>query len=315
MIKTIFMGTPMSVVPVFRLLYELPGVEVVAAVTPPDRPRGRGRQLQASPVKQEALRLEVPVLQPRSLRNRDVQAQLASLQPDVIVVAAYGILLPAGVLELPAHGCLNLHPSLLPLHRGPSPVETAILEDDKTTGVSLMLLDEGMDTGPVIARTEVELTGRETAGALTDRLFELGGALLADCIDGWVRGEMTAEPQDDALATGTRKLEPSDGEADWTLPAEVLARQCRAFDPRPALHTRWRGRRLKILSASPRSEGRDDAAAPGMVASAGNQPGLCVATGSGLLALERVQLEGRRPVAGDEFMRGYPDVLGAVLGQ
>ena len=309
------MGTPATAVPVFRRLCDLPGVEVVAAVTPPDRPRGRGSQPQAPPVKQEALRIEVPVLQPQSLRSRDAQEQLARLQPQVIVVAAYGLLLPAEVLELPAHGCLNLHPSLLPRHRGPSPVATAILEGDRTTGVSLMLLDLGMDTGPVIARREVGLEDNETTGDLTDRLFELGGELLAECIGGWVRGEMNAEPQDEALATATRKLERADGEADWTLPADVLARRCRAFDPWPGLHTRWQGRTLKILSASPLGEEQDNTPAPGRVASAGTRSGLCVATGSGLLALGRVQLEGRRPVAGDEFVRGYPDVLGATLGQ
>ena len=171
------MGTPSSVTPVLRRLYEMPDVDVVAAVTPPDRPRGRGRQPEPPPVKEAALHLDIPVLQPPGLRNETAQAELAALNPDVIVVAAYGRLLPPPVLELPPHGCLNLHPSLLPRHRGPSPVATAILEGDAITGVSLMLLDEGMDTGPVIARAEVTLEGDETAGALTDRLFDLGGAL------------------------------------------------------------------------------------------------------------------------------------------
>ena len=188
MIRTVFMGTPASVTPALRRLHEMPGVEVAAAVTPPDRPRGRGRQAEPPPVKVEAASLGIPVLQPPNLRGEATLAELAALKPDVIVVAAYGRLLPPSVLQLPPHGCLNLHPSLLPRHRGPSPVATAILEGDGVTGVSLMLLDEGMDTGPVIARTEVELTGDETAGELTARLFALGADLLADCLEPWVKG-------------------------------------------------------------------------------------------------------------------------------
>ena len=210
------MGTPSFVVPALRRIREMPDVDVIAAVTPPDRPRGRGRQPEPPPVKQEALRLGVPVLQPQGLRGEAVQAELAALNPDVIVVAAYGRLLPPPVLELAPHGCLNLHPSLLPRHRGPSPVATAILEGDAVTGVSLMLLDEGMDTGPVIAQANVRLEGRETAAELTDRLFELGGELLADSLGPWVNDQLKAQPQDESLATVTRKLERADGLADWS---------------------------------------------------------------------------------------------------
>ena len=308
------MGTPSSVVPVLRRLHELPGVEVAAALAPPDRPRGRGRQPEAPPVKQEALRLDIPVLQPPSLRGEGAQAELAALKPDAIVVAAYGRLLPSPVLELPPHGCLNLHPSLLPRHRGPSPVATAILEGDEVTGVSLMLLDEGMDTGPVIASTEVRLQGNETAGKLTDRLFNLGGDLLSDCLERWVNGELTAQPQDDARATITRKLERSDGEADWSLPAKALARQCRAYDPWPGLYTHWQGKALKLLEVEPLPDYRTGAVVPAQVVAVGLSKGLYVVTGEGMLAVNRLQMEGRRPVSGDEFLRGYPDIVGACLG-
>ena len=259
------MGTPTSVVPVLHRLHGMADVDLVAAVTPPDRPRGRGRQAEPPPVKQAAESLKIPVLQPSSLRNESVQAELAAFAPDVIVVAAYGRLLPTPVLNLPAHGCLNLHPSLLPRHRGPSPVATSILEGDEATGVSLMLLDEGMDTGPVIAQKEYAFTGRETAGDLTDSLFAVGAELLADNLDAWTRGELQAKPQDDAIATISRKLERTDGQADWGLPAETLARQCRAFAPWPGLYTHWDGKTLKLLETQVVADGSPGEAELGRV--------------------------------------------------
>ena len=314
MIRTVFMGTPSPVVPVLRRLHEMPGVEVAAAVTPPDRPRGRGRQPEPPAVKQEALALSIPVLQPSNLRGDATQANLSALKPDVIVVAAYGRLLPPAVLALPPLGCLNLHPSLLPRHRGPSPVATAILEGDEVTGVSLMLLDEGMDTGPVIARREYANTGREATGELTDTLFAMGADLLAESLEPWVSGELAAQPQDDALASVTRKLERADGLADWTLPADTLARQCRAYDPWPGLYTQWQGRTLKLLEIAPWPEAETGAITPGRVVAGGRHSGIFVVTGIGMLTLNRLQLEGRRPVSAHEFLMGYPDFIGAFLG-
>lgn len=308
------MGTPSSVVPALRRLHEMRDVGVVAAVTPPDRPRGRGRQPEPPPIKQEALRLGIPVLQPQSLRQEAAQAELAALNPDLIVVAAYGRLLPPPILGLPPHGCLNLHPSLLPRHRGPSPVATAILENDAITGVSLMLLDEGMDTGPVIDQAKIKLVGDETAGELTATLFELGGDLMVARLGPWVNFELEAQPQDAALATVTRKLERADGLADWSLPADVLARQCRAYDPWPGLYTEWQGRTLKLLRVASLPDCETNTAAPGGVAAAGEPRGLHVTTGGGVLTLERVQLEGRRAASGEEFLRGYPEIIGACLG-
>lgn len=311
--RVIYMGTPAVAVPGLEALCRMPEVEVVAAVTPPDRERGRGRRSEPPPVKEAALRLGIPVLQPDSLRFQPAQNQLAKLHPDVIVVAAYGKLLPAQVLELPPHGCINLHPSLLPRHRGPSPVATAILEGDEATGVSLMLLDEGMDTGPVIIQQQYTMTGEETAGDLTFTLFDIGAELLSDSLVPWVKGELQAHPQDSALATVSRKLERTDGLADWTLPAETLARRCRAYSPWPGLYTRWKGKMLKLLEVSPLPEDGIPHK-PGLVVS-GNQatPG-AVATGHGLLGLSRLQLEGRRAVTAHEFLTGYPGFVGAHLG-
>ena len=295
-------------------LHGMPEVEIAACVTPPDRPRGRGRQPEAPPVKIAASSLGVPVLQPPSLRSDSAQESLASLSPDAIVVAAYGRLLPPLVLDLPRHGCLNLHPSLLPRHRGPSPVATAILEGDEVTGVSLMLLDKGMDTGPVIAKSEMPLHGHESAGELTGILFEMGGELLRDNLGLWVRGELDALPQDDAQATITRKLERADGLINWEEPAEALARKCRAFDPWPGLNTGWEGRMLKLLTVNVLPDQGAPSAPPGQVLSCESHKGISVATGAGTLSLQRIQLEGRRAISGEEFLRGYPEIVGSRLG-
>ena len=307
------MGTPAPVVPVLHRLHGMAEVDVVAVVTPPDRPRGRGRQAEAPAVKQAASDLEIPVLQPQNLRGQSILADLAALAPDVIVVAAYGRFLPSSILEMPAYGCLNLHPSLLPRHRGPSPVPTAILEGDGVTGVSLMLLDEGMDTGPVIVRTYVELKGDEEAGELTHRLFDLGGNLLRDSLGPWVNGELRAQPQDESVATISRKLERADGLADWTLPAETLARRGRAFTPWPGLYTEWQGKTLKLLETRALPDNSGTGTEPGRVVAHVSGSALCVTTALGMLSLDRIQMEGRRAVTGEEFLRGYSEIIGALL--
>ena len=312
--RVIFMGTPQPVVSTLERLARLPGVQVVAAVTQPDRQGGRGRRSQPTPVKEAAQRLAIPVLQPDTLRSPGVREQLSELGPDVVVVAAYGKFLPPSVLEMPPHGCLNLHPSLLPRHRGPSPVATAILEGDEITGVSLMLLDEGMDTGPVIGKRELPLTGEETAGELTEHLFEMGASLLAESLEPWTSGDLIALPQDESTATVSRKLERADGLADWSLSADTLARQCRAYAPWPGLYTHWQGKTLKVLQANSSSAGHVVAHTPGQVTRGATGNDILVSTGEGSLALKRVQLEGRRPVAAEEFLRGYPDFIGSVLG-
>ena len=227
------MGTPEFAVPLLAGLMGMDGCELAGVYTPPDRPAGRGRRFQSSPVKEFALEHGTPVHQPASFRSAEARAELAALEPDVIIVAAYGKLLPLPVLELAPLGCLNIHPSLLPRHRGPSPVATAIMEGDGVTGVTLMLLDEGMDTGPLIARKEYPLAGDETAVGLTGTLFEIGGKLLQESLPRWQSGELIAEPQDGSLATVTRKLERANGLANWDLSAVELERRARAFTPWP----------------------------------------------------------------------------------
>lgn len=312
--RVIFMGTPEPVAPILERLCQMPEIDVVAAVTPPDRGQGRGRRAAPSPVKAAAQSLGVPVWQPDGLRSPESLAHLAALRPDLIVVAAYRLFLPPPALALPRYGCLNLHPSLLPRHRGASPTAAAILAGDAVTGVSLMLLDQGMDTGPVIAQRKYPLTGQETAGELTAALFALGADLLAETLPPWTRGELPAQPQDEAQATLSRQLERHDGQADWTESALTLERRHRAYAPWPGLHTPWQGQTLKLLELSAMPDASAGTAAPGKVIASDSGKGLSVVTGQGILTLDRLQLEGRRPVTGAEFVRGYPEILGANLG-
>ena len=311
-IRIVFMGTPAFAAPVLQALAQSEAAEVIAAYTRPDRPKGRGRALEMPAVKGCALELGVPVFQPASLRAEAAQEQLAGLGADVIVVAAYGQLLPAAALNAPSLGCLNLHPSLLPKYRGPSPVATAILEGETVTGVTLMLLDEGMDTGPIVAQLAYPLSGNETAGDLTPELFQLGAQLLLDTLGPWAAGKVTAKAQDATLATTTRRLQRSDGEADWKSPAWELERRSRAFSPWPGLFTNWDGKTLKLLEVTALLA--TAAATPGVVIrlEAGETP-VGVSTTDGVLGLKSLQLEGRRALSIEEFLMGYPQFVGARL--
>jgi methionyl-tRNA formyltransferase len=313
--RIVFMGTPYFVVPVLDALVDSQDADVVGVYTPPDRPRGRGRSPEMPPVKARTLSLGLPVYQPATLRSAQVQEELASLQPDVIVVAAYGKILPSRLLDLPPHGCLNLHPSLLPQHRGPSPVVTTILEGDSITGVTLMRLDQGMDTGPIIAQREHPVSPDDTAETLTRSLLKLGAGLLLENLRPWVEGRLAARPQDDAQATVTRKLERSDGEVDWRLSAIQLERRRRAYTTWPGLFTYWRDQVLKLVEV---------AALPASVVSGSESPGTVVslpqaespvgvATSDGVLGLKTLQLEGRRATTAQEFVRGYPQFVGSRL--
>ena len=309
-LRAVFMGTPRFAGPALDILASNPAVDLVGVYTPPDRRRGRGRVMEPSPVKAQAQELEIPVYQPSTLRNPDAVGELSELKPEIIVVVAYGRLLPAEVLELPRFGCLNLHPSLLPRHRGPSPVPGAILNGDDTTGVTLMLLDEGMDTGPVIAQRSRSIQPGDDADTLTTDLFRVGADLLDATLPGWVSGNIDARPQNEDMATYTSKMERADGLADWGRSAEFLWRQQRAYAPWPGLHSAWEGKELKLLEVSPLPDGR---AEPGAVVRTDGDE-LAVGTGEGLLMLRRLQLEGRRPAYSDDFVRGYPDFVGARLG-
>ena len=270
--------------------------------------------MEASPVKAFAVERGLAVFQPPTLRPPSALEELAALAPEVIVVAAYGRLLPPEVLRLPLHGCLNVHPSLLPRYRGPSPVVTAMLEGEAITGVTVMLMDEGLDTGPLLAQRAVTIEERDTGETLTRRLFEVGGRLLVETMPRWVAGELKAVPQDPSQATTTRRITKEDGQLDWGQPAARLWNRVRALDPWPGAYTLWRGRMLKVLEAS--VAGAPGQGLPGQVfvIEGGREPRLAITAGSGTaLEVRRLQLEGRRPLEAAEFVRGQPDLVGSRL--
>ena len=302
------MGTPDFAVPALSRLVEA-GHDVVAVYSRPDRPAGRGRKLVPTPVKQFAGEHGIEVRQPQSLRSEDECAGLASLCPEVVVIAAYGLFLPGEALGIPPLGCLNIHPSLLPRYRGPSPVVSAILNGDDETGVTIMKLDEGMDSGPILAQERVSIDEEETGPELTRRLFDLGADLLVETLPGWASGGIEATPQDENGATITALVKKEDGEIDWTQGAMRIARMVRAYQPWPGTFTYWDGKLIKILGAT--SVGGD--ATPGQVV--GLEDGrISVGTGEGVLAVDRLQMEGRRPSDAQDFARGYTDFSGAELG-
>ncbi len=310
MTRVVFMGTPEFAIPSLRRLIER--YEVAGVLTQPDRPAGRGQQVVASPVKELALAHGLPVLQPRTLRKPEPQAELAALRPDVIVVAAYGLILPQAVLDLPPHGCLNVHASLLPKWRGAAPVAAAILAGDAETGVTIMRMDAGMDTGDILLQAPETIRLDDTTGSLSARLAELGAELLAAALPRWLSGEITARPQEESQATYCKLLSKEDGRIDWTLPAEVIARQVRAFDPWPGSFTTWEGRRLKVLRGGARPGGPGDAL-PGRVVMRDGELG--VVTGAGVLVLRELQMEGKRSMDVRAFLAGYRGFPGSVLGQ
>ena len=313
-VRLVFLGTPGYAVPVLSTLFGA-GYEVASVVTQPDRPAGRGRGLSSPPTALWAREHGVPVLQPPSLRTPEVAEQLVALAPDAMVIASYGRILPPPLLAVAPHGCLNVHPSLLPRHRGPSPVAEAILQGDAVTGVSIMLLDEGTDTGPVVAQEERPITDDDTAGALTERLFERGGELLASILLAWADGRIDAEPQDESRATYSRKLDKADGALDFTRSAMDLHNQVRAMDPWPGAFTTWHGATLKALRSVALPVSAEGGGSPlGTVVALENAPAhIGVVTGQGVLGLLDLQLEGRRPADAASFLRGRPDLIGAVL--
>ena len=309
--RVVFMGSPeFAVTSLERLVIN--GYDVVAVYTQPDRPAGRGRALVAPPVKEAAVKRGLPMLQPDSLRSVGAVAQLAAFKPDVIVVCAFGQILPQSVLDVPPYQCVNVHFSLLPRHRGASPVAAAILAGDEFTGVSIQLVRKKLDTGPVLARAAIPVSSQDNTGSLTDKLSLVGAYLLLEALSGWRRGEITPSPQNEDEATYFSQITKEDGEIDWRLPAVEIWRRVRAFYPWPGCYTTWRGRQLKILEAAALRGG--EAAETGRVtALPGHEAGLGIGTGEGMLSVLKVQLEGKRAMTAAEFLRGQRDFIGAVL--
>ncbi len=309
--RILFMGTPeFAVTPLEHLM--LNQFQVVAVYTQPDKPAGRGRSLVPQPMKKAALIRKLPVVQPTSLKEAEVVAELAGFHPDVIVVAAFGQILPQSVLDIPRYGCINVHPSLLPRFRGASPVAAVILAGDELTGVSLMLMDSGLDTGPILAQEQVSISPQDTTGSLTAKLSKIAAQLLPEVLRRWAGGEITPQPQNEAEATYSAPITKEEGEINWHLSAVEIWRRVRAFQPWPGSYTRWGGKRLEIIEAVPLPEGGSLAVGQ-VVALNRERAGFGVNTGDGILSVLKVQLEGKQAMSAAEFVRGQRQFIGAVL--
>ena len=312
-LRIVFMGTPDFAVPSLQRLYERSAAgnwQVSAVVTQPDRPAGRGKQVLASPVKRFALEAGLPVLQPQSLRKEPAMVEaLRHFQPDLIIVAAYGLILPKTVLAIPRLGCLNVHASLLPALRGASPISAALLAGLAETGVTIMRMDEGLDTGPALAQARQPIRPEDTTASLSDRLAEQGADLLVATIPGWVAGQTPAIPQEQlpGEVSYCRMIKKEDGLIDWARPAVEIERMTRAYTPWPSAYTYWRGEVLKIWQATV----LPGSATPGEVISTPHGP--AIGCGDGLLLLKSVQPAGRRAMDGRSFLNGAPALVGSRL--
>jgi methionyl-tRNA formyltransferase len=305
-LRIVFMGSPDFAIPTLRALAE--SYTIAGVVTQPDRPAGRGRQLTPPPVKVLAEELGLPVIQPRRLKEPEAMQNLQAWRSDLIVVAAFGQILRPEVLDLPENGCLNVHASLLPRWRGAAPIPAAILHGDDLSGVTIMRIDPGLDTGPMLSQRSTPICPEETAGALSQRLAELGASLLMETIPGYVRGDILPQPQDNAKSTYAPMLKKEDGLLDFTQSAAALARQVRAYNPWPGSFTFWNGQRLKVLRSHAEDRPSPGAGKAGVL---GELP--AVGAGEGFLVLEEVQPAGKKPMPGDVFLNGAKDWEGSTL--
>jgi len=296
--RVLFIGTGEIGLPALRWLLEAEDLELVGVVTQPDKPVGRAQRIEATPIKAALTGTDVPILQPKRIKSKEAVGEIRALAPDVIVVMAYGQILPRPVLEIPRMACLNLHASLLPRHRGAAPIQAAIVAGDSETGITVMYMDEGLDTGDIMFQRRLEIAPDETGGSLHDRLAEIAPAALRDALSQLQAGTAPRIPQDASAATYAPKLEREDGRIDWSEPGSVIERRIRAFDPWPGAFTilrdeTGRDRKLKVFRAS-------------VVDSCSADPAnLVIPTKQGALRLEEVQLEGKRRMSSAEFLRGY----------
>ena len=310
-LRIVFAGTPEFAAEHLKALLDSPH-QIIAVYSQPDRPAGRGQKLTPSPVKQLALQHDIPVYQPQTLRDPAAQAELAALKPDLMVVVAYGLILPQVVLDIPRLGCINSHASLLPRWRGAAPIQRAVEAGDSESGVTVMRMELGLDTGPMLLKVTTPITGEDTGGSLHDRLAEMGPPAVVQAIAGLAAGTLEGEVQDDSLATYAHKLNKDEARIDWSRPALELERLVRAFNPWPVTHSSLNGEALKVLAAN-LAEGQG---APGEILGA-SKDGLVVACGEQALCLTRLQLPGGKALNFSDLFNSRREkfALGTVLGQ
>lgn len=312
--RILYTSTPEFGIPTLRLLAQDRRFELAGVITQPDKPAGRGLKLTPPPIKIAALDLGIPVLQPARLGTPEALATVRALEPDVGAVVAYGQWIPAEVFDLPPKRTINLHPSLLPRHRGAAPVPAALLAGDKEVGLSAHFVEDEMDAGDVVAQLSMPVGKDDTTGTLMARLAGAAAPFFVEALAAWVAGEVTPQPQDHSQATWIDRLEKTAGLIDWSLPAGQIARRCRAFSPWPGTYTFFRGKRLLVhnVKALPRPGGTLPAQEPGTVVQAGSD--LVVITGDGHLRLDQVQLDSLRALDIQDFARGQRDFIGTRLG-
>lgn len=311
--KVIFMGTPDFSVGTLEALIEA-GHEVVLAVTQPDKPKGRGKEMQYTPVKECALRHGIPVYQPRKVREPECIEELKKYEADVCVVIAFGQILPKEILEMTPYGCINVHASLLPKYRGAAPIQWAVIEGEKVSGVTTMQMDEGLDTGDMLEKVEIVLEEKETGGSLHDKLAEAGAKLCVQTLSSLAAGTLKPEKQGDSPTAYARMLDKKLGEIDWKKPAVEIERLIRGLNPWPSAYTGWNEKTMKIWEADviPQAEGIKKEA-PGTIVEV-TKKAFSVQTGDGLLRIGVLQIPGKKRMEADAFLRGYPMKAGERLG-
>ena len=308
--KVIFMGTPDFSVGTLEALVEA-GHEVVLAVTQPDKPKGRGKEMQFTPVKECAVKYNIPVYQPRRVREAECIEELRKFQADIMVVVAFGQILPKEILEMTPYGCVNVHASLLPKYRGAAPIKWAIIDGEEVTGVTTMQMDEGLDTGDMLLRTEIPMDPKETGGSLHDKLSEAGAKLCVETLKGLQEGTITAIPQGESPTAYAKMLDKQLGNVDWTKDADAIERLIRGLSPWPSAYTNWNEKVMKIWDASA-LDGKSDKA-PGTIAKV-EKDAFYVQTGNGLLKVCELQIPGKTRMDAGAFMRGYQVKEGEILG-
>ena len=312
--RVIFMGTPDFAVSVLAAVAEA-GHEILLAVTQPDRPKGRGKQIQYSPVKEWAIEHDVPVYQPRRIRDEEAAAYLARFEADIIVVAAFGQILPKEILELPPYGCVNVHASLLPKYRGAAPIQWAVINGDPVSGVTTMQMDEGLDTGDMLLKTVIELDKKETGGSLHDKLADAGAKLCVETLRRMEEGSIRQEKQSESPTVYAKMLGKALGRIDWNRDAVSIERLIRGLNPWPSAYTTWDKKTMKIWDADVAGDvpGSEEAK-PGTITSVSKQE-FTVKTGEGSLTIRELQIPGKKRMDAGAFLRGYSLKEGLILGE